>query len=101
MTRALAAFAHQDVPFERLVEELSPVRSLARHPLFQVMLTLQNNTQAVLDLPGVQASARSTPGRRAAKFDLAFGLGEAVRRPTARRRGCGAGSRSRRICSTG
>ncbi|MGW2056155.1 non-ribosomal peptide synthetase, partial [Streptomyces sp. NPDC001840] len=72
---SLAAFAHQDVPFERLVEDLAPARSMARHPLFQVMLALQNNAQAVLDLPGIRTEPLPT-GEPAAKFDLFFSLSE-------------------------
>ncbi|WP_269330724.1 non-ribosomal peptide synthetase [Streptacidiphilus albus] len=71
----LGAFAHQDVPFERLVEDLAPARSMSRHPLFQVMLTLQNNARAVLDLPGLDVDALPS-GDLAARFDLAFTLSE-------------------------
>ncbi|MEU9865985.1 non-ribosomal peptide synthase/polyketide synthase, partial [Streptomyces sp. NPDC047971] len=74
--RSLAAFAHQDVPFERLVEELAPSRSMARHALFQVMLTLQNTAEAVLELPGLDARALTT-GASKAKFDLDVIVGEA------------------------
>ncbi|WP_157876101.1 condensation domain-containing protein, partial [Streptacidiphilus griseoplanus] len=74
----LSAFAHQDVPFERLVEELAPSRSLALHPLFQVMLTVQNNAEAVLDLPGVVAVdvPELSDSVSAAKFDLDLGIEE-------------------------
>ncbi|MCX4744976.1 amino acid adenylation domain-containing protein [Kitasatospora sp. NBC_01287] len=73
----LGAYAHQDVPFERLVEELAPARSLARHPLFQVMLSLQNNAQAALDLPGLDAALLPV-GQSAARFDLDFTLTEVL-----------------------
>ncbi|MED7948424.1 non-ribosomal peptide synthetase [Streptomyces sp. BE303] len=76
----LDAHAHQDVPFERLVEELNPTRSLARHPLFQVMLLLQGGTpggagDAPLDLAGLPATVEPVGGYEA-KFDLSVGMGE-------------------------
>ncbi|MDN3360150.1 non-ribosomal peptide synthetase [Actinomadura sp. DC4] len=74
---SLAAYAHQDVPFERLVEELSPARSLARHPLFQVSLTFQNAPRAASwDLAGLRVRPVRPGGGGAAKFDLSFSVGE-------------------------
>ncbi|GAA4058582.1 amino acid adenylation domain-containing protein [Actinomadura miaoliensis] len=71
----LAAYAHQDVPFERLVEVLNPSRSMARHPLFQVVLSFQNNPEARLDLDGLTAAAEPLPSG-VAKYDLSLYLEE-------------------------
>ncbi|MFF2044550.1 amino acid adenylation domain-containing protein, partial [Kitasatospora sp. NPDC058170] len=71
----LDAYAHQDVPFERLVEELNPTRVSGRHPLFQALLVLQNNDEAELGLPGLE-SVSEPIGLRVAKFDLNIGITE-------------------------
>ncbi|MFE6867216.1 amino acid adenylation domain-containing protein, partial [Kitasatospora sp. NPDC057692] len=71
----LDAFAHQDVPFERLVEEVNPARALGRHPLFQTLLVLQNHEEGELGLPGLE-SAPEPLGLRVAKFDLNIGVTE-------------------------
>ncbi|HEY3464834.1 MAG TPA: amino acid adenylation domain-containing protein, partial [Amycolatopsis sp.] len=71
----LAAYAHQDLPFEHLVELLNPARSLARHPLFQVMLAVYHSGSEPERLLGLDAAYRDT-GLRQAKFDLSFDLVE-------------------------
>jgi non-ribosomal peptide synthetase component F len=67
---SLGALAHQDVPFEKLVEVLDPDRSTGRHPLYQVVLALQNMGRAVLDLPGLQPGPAVGEGTAAAQVDL-------------------------------
>ncbi|HEX3282864.1 MAG TPA: amino acid adenylation domain-containing protein [Pyrinomonadaceae bacterium] len=53
---ALGAYAHQDLPFETLVKEVQPDRTLARNPLFQVMFVLQSESIPTLELPGLTVS---------------------------------------------
>jgi amino acid adenylation domain-containing protein len=72
---ALAAHLHQDVPFEKLVKELSPARSLAQTPLFQVMLVLQNAPAAELRVAGLTFSPAAAADTTS-KFDLTLSLTE-------------------------
>ena len=71
----LDAYEQQEVPFERVVEALQPARSLARHPLFQVMLVLQNAPGEELALPGLALCPEEVM-LDVTKFDLTLGLGE-------------------------
>ncbi|MEU1661973.1 condensation domain-containing protein, partial [Streptomyces griseofuscus] len=71
----LAAWAHQDVPFDRLVEALNPERSASRHPLFQVMLTVGQSLGSGPELDGLETEF-VVPELRIAKFDLTFGFEE-------------------------
>lgn len=72
----LHAYANQDAPFERVVEHLNPARSQHRHPLFQVMLTLQGTSAAELSMRGLEASADLSQEPGGAKFDLLLDLAE-------------------------
>jgi amino acid adenylation domain-containing protein/non-ribosomal peptide synthase protein (TIGR01720 family) len=72
---ALDAFAHQELPFEKLVELLQPERNLAYHPVVQVMFLWQNTPKEILHLPGLSLSPIEIE-RATAKFDLTLELGE-------------------------
>ncbi|HEY2738831.1 MAG TPA: condensation domain-containing protein, partial [Thermoanaerobaculia bacterium] len=66
---SLLAYAHQDLPFEKLVEELAPERNLAQTPLFQTSFALQNVTVGELELPGLRLAPYPI-AESVAKFDL-------------------------------
>jgi amino acid adenylation domain-containing protein len=72
---ALDAYAHQDLPFERLVDELGVERDLTRNPLFQVMFALQNAPVRMPELPGLELESVETK-RVAAQFDLVLDVWE-------------------------
>ncbi|CAG0934561.1 nonribosomal peptide synthetase DhbF [Thermoflexales bacterium] len=69
----LEAYAHQDLPFEKLVEELQPERSLSYSPFFQVMFIFNNMSQSALQLPGLEVEFLVTDSGTA-KFDLSLAL---------------------------
>ncbi|HEU4728935.1 MAG TPA: amino acid adenylation domain-containing protein, partial [Kofleriaceae bacterium] len=69
----LAALAHQDVPFELLVDRLKAPRDLSRNPLFQVMFALQNTPRSAVDIPGLSFES-ILPDSEITKFDLSLNL---------------------------
>jgi non-ribosomal peptide synthetase component F len=72
---SLGAYAHQDLPFEKLVEELRPERSLSHSPLFQVMFGLENVPMEDLELPGLTLHGGEDQEAKA-KFDLSLATQE-------------------------
>src|SRR5271169_3171183 len=71
---SLGAYAHQDMPFERLVEELRPERSLSHNPLFQVLFSLQNAPRKAFELNGLQLTPLGGVTGTTAKFDISVFL---------------------------
>ena len=69
---ALGAFAHQDVPFERLVQELQPERAASRHPFFQVMFNVQSDSPELPGATGLQLAMLDKHADKRTRFDLEF-----------------------------
>jgi len=80
---ALGAYAHQDLPFEKLVEAISPERDTSRNPLFQVSFQLSNVSNSVEDAPGeaeeLADESQLEVEESAAKFDLGVNFWESER----------------------
>ncbi|CAM3324100.1 non-ribosomal peptide synthetase [Xenorhabdus nematophila] len=74
--QALAIYAHQELPFEQLVEILQPNRSLSYNPIFQVMLALDNTPTPSFELPDLSVSVLEKKTRCSAHFDLTLSLVE-------------------------
>jgi len=72
----LAAYAHQELPFERVLEEVRPERSLAHAPVFQVMLNLLNFEHGAFRGDGLEVAGAGSGGEPASKFDLTLYVGE-------------------------
>ena len=72
---ALEAYAHQDMPFEQLVEQMHPERTMSRNPLFQVMFQMENTPKEELPLPGLVLSPVEVE-RVTTQFDLSFDVME-------------------------
>lgn len=68
----LAAYAHQDVPFDLVVRALNPLRVAGANPLFQVMMVLRDNAGTTFNLPGVQVDEEDIGSVGMATFDLSF-----------------------------
>ncbi|WP_051623255.1 condensation domain-containing protein [Pectobacterium atrosepticum] len=73
--QSLSAYAHQDLPFDQVVEVVQPARSLSYSPIFQVMLALNNTASQKLMLPDLDVSFIEQP-KHSAQFDLMLSVNE-------------------------
>ncbi|MCU7496663.1 MAG: amino acid adenylation domain-containing protein [Ignavibacteria bacterium] len=73
--KVLAAFAHQDLPFEQLVEKLQPERNLSYSPIFQAAFVFQNFASAIYELPGLKADLMELESNRT-EYDITLTISE-------------------------